>query len=77
LAKEKKANIVLYGHTHALATQYENHVLFVNPGSIRLPRGAWDIPTYAVIDSEEKGYTVTYYDQNQKPVEGLTFTFPR
>lgn len=42
-AKENKALIALYGHTHIPDTTYSDGIWFVNPGSIRMGE-------YAVID---------------------------
>ncbi|MCD6436322.1 MAG: metallophosphoesterase [Clostridiales bacterium] len=51
-ALEKKADIVLFGHTHiALNTEYEN-TLFFNPGSLTYPRGT-DIGSYGIIELDE------------------------
>ena len=37
-AKEKNANVVLYGHTHAVQNEIIDDILFFNPGSIIFPR---------------------------------------
>lgn len=47
-ASEAKADIVCFGHSHIVyADQDERHV-YINPGSIRLPRSPV-IPTYVVL----------------------------
>ncbi|MGN7468399.1 metallophosphoesterase family protein [Brevibacillus sp. SAFN-007a] len=65
-AEEVGANVVVFGHSHVPVCGVERDILFVNPGSLQLPRG-FDVPTYAII--EETGVTpttvqvaVTFYD---------------
>lgn len=47
-AKDVKAHIALYGHTHNPVTEYVDGIWFVNPGSIR-------DGNYAVIDITKSG----------------------
>ena len=49
----ENAHIILFGHTHAAITEYENGRHFVNPGS--LSHGSLGFRSYAVIDIEESG----------------------
>lgn len=52
-ALEKKADIVIFGHTHvALNINYEN-MLFFNPGSLAYPRGT-NIGSYGIIEFDKK-----------------------
>lgn len=39
LAEEKKADVVLFGHTHTSYMKTENGILYFNPGSTILPKG--------------------------------------
>lgn len=48
-ALETGANLVLFGHTHVPTCVQDDGVLFVNPGSLLLPR-SHPAPTYAVLD---------------------------
>ncbi len=52
-AREKKANLLLFGHTHEALSEYDDGLYIVNPGSI-----SGYTPTYAVIDVSEKGILV-------------------
>ena len=52
-AREKKANLLLFGHTHEALSEYDDGLYIVNPGSI-----SGYAPTYAVIDVSEKGLLV-------------------
>jgi len=53
-AVKKKADIVLFGHTHEPSIEYIYDILFLNPGSLSLPRGKYEC-TYGVIDISENG----------------------
>lgn len=56
-ARELKANIVLFGHSHRLDAICENKVVLINPGSISRPRGQ-NAKTYVIIELEEDKVTV-------------------
>jgi len=47
-AKKSKAEVVLYGHTHAVQNERIEGILFFNPGSAIFPRG--DQASFGVID---------------------------
>lgn len=53
-AKELKADIVIFGHTHKPVSFTEEDVLFFNPGSILLSRGR-KTGTFGLIDIGEGG----------------------
>ncbi|GBD79903.1 putative uncharacterized protein [Tetragenococcus halophilus subsp. halophilus] len=74
-AQEYQANIALFGHTHQLGCEVNKGRLFLNPGSILQPRGAFPIKTYAVIESTETSFQVQYYDRNFEALEDLSFEF--
>lgn len=48
-AKDKKANIVVYGHTHVPDISWHDDVLFINPGSPSYPRRS-SRPSFAVLE---------------------------
>jgi len=52
-AFEQQADICVFGHTHSPAVFKEENTLFLNPGSISLPRGT-KFPTYGILDIETK-----------------------
>ncbi len=49
-AREKKADIVLFGHTHQAVTDYDNGLYIMNPGSLHGSLG-----TYGIIDITPAG----------------------
>lgn len=53
-AREQKADILLFGHTHQAMTDYEDGLYMMNPGSC----GGY-FATYGIIDITEKGDVVT------------------
>ena len=76
-AEEAGATIALFGHTHVLGAERHNNILFVNPGSIRLPRGPVQEKTYAIIESTPEQYLVQYYNKEHQPLERLKATFTK
>lgn len=50
-AKEVGANIACFGHSHFLGMEVVDDVLFINPGSLRLPRGRKE-QTYVILTIE-------------------------
>lgn len=58
-AKEEKANIVCFGHTHVPFLQTIDNILVINPGSAYYPRGDYFEPTYCILDTST--LLVTYY----------------
>ena len=52
-AKERKADIVLYGHTHMPYTGYVGGIYLLNPGSVSVPLDGR--PTYGVVDITAAG----------------------
>lgn len=77
--EEQQADIVCYGHTHQLATTMNTGTLFINPGSISLPRGEYARlgGTFAVAEATAQSFVVRYYDRDLKPVPELHFEFKR
>lgn len=73
------ANIVCYGHTHQLAVTVEKGILFINPGSITLPRGEYASlgGTMAIVEVTPTKYIVDYYKRNGEPIPELHFEFSR
>lgn len=77
-AMEVGANLVLFGHTHEITAICENDILYVNPGSLLLPRSYFSA-TYALLIAEqnEEGVRVevSFYSPEGKEQPGLSRTF--
>lgn len=53
-AEEEKADVVIFGHTHHAFYKVMNGIVYINPGSITLPRGS-KIGMFAVMTIEDDG----------------------
>ncbi|MGM9924548.1 MAG: metallophosphoesterase [Bacillus sp. (in: firmicutes)] len=73
--EEVQANIALFGHSHqAGSTMGPDHVLYVNPGSILLPRGRKE-RTYVILEIEGSTINVDFYDREGNPLKNLSATY--
>lgn len=70
-AKEVGVSIVCFGHSHVAGVEMIDGILFINPGSIRLPRLRRE-RTYALLDLNDKNASVSFYDIDGSKVDGLT-----
>ncbi|MEN1968304.1 metallophosphoesterase [Lentibacillus sp. N15] len=72
-AQEDHAQIVCFGHTHIAGAENSGNQLFINPGSIRMPRNRAE-RTYALMDWEtiDKVH-VHFYTVAGDVVEELTY----
>ncbi|MDE6698985.1 MAG: metallophosphoesterase [Lachnospiraceae bacterium] len=62
-ARVRKADIVLYGHTHRPIIELRDGIMVINPGSISYPRQEGKIPTYVIMEIDKDGdasYTLHY-----------------
>ncbi|WP_400164199.1 metallophosphoesterase [Brevibacillus sp. TJ4] len=82
-AEETGVNVVLFGHSHTPVCAEERGILFLNPGSLQMPRG-FDKPTYAIVEQtdatpEAVFVQVAYYDRagNPEPRLGGQFSLRR
>lgn len=73
-AKELEANIVCFGHSHILGAEMIEDVLFINPGSIRLPRGRKE-RTFIILELEQEKATVQIHDFGKGEIIGLRQEF--
>jgi uncharacterized protein len=61
-AHEVGADVVCFGHSHVLACEKNNDILFINPGSLKSPR-VITVGTYAIYSfNNNDSETVTYYN---------------
>ena len=59
-ARELGADIVCFGHSHIAGAEKIDDCLFINPGSIRLPKGS-KYKTYAILEKRGKKAIVDFY----------------
>lgn len=59
-AMDRGCDFVFFGHSHVPEETIKNGVTALNPGSLTFPRQAERVPTYIVLDVDEKG-NVTYH----------------
>jgi uncharacterized protein len=62
-AQELDAKIVCFGHSHILGAEMQNGILFLNPGSIRLPRQRKE-KTYCILELMDDKIILNVYDIN-------------
>ncbi|MCA1031957.1 metallophosphoesterase [Bacillus timonensis] len=70
-AEELGATIVCFGHSHIAGAEYIDNILFVNPGSIFLPKMRKE-KTYAIIEKVNNNLSVRYYDLEGKELPTLS-----
>ncbi|MBD1381164.1 metallophosphoesterase family protein [Metabacillus arenae] len=73
-AEETNAQVVCFGHSHIAGVDYIDGILFLNPGSIHLPRVRRE-KTYAILEIEENKATVQFFEDSGKQVNELTHHF--
>lgn len=76
-SEESHANLVFFGHTHEIGCQRFNNTLFLNPGSIKQPRGQIQIQSYAIVESTPDAFDVQYHDRTHQAVPELHFFFKK
>ncbi|MEX3744744.1 metallophosphoesterase [Lysinibacillus xylanilyticus] len=59
-AKEVDAQIVCFGHSHILAAEMIEDVLFLNPGSLLKPRGRKE-KSFALVEIEDRYFEVKFF----------------
>ncbi|WP_062104530.1 metallophosphoesterase [Bacillus niameyensis] len=69
-AKELEADFVFFGHSHLLKAEMIEGTLFLNPGSILLPRGGNE-KTYAIVEKEKLVCTVRFYNEKHEELTEL------
>lgn len=79
LARNHNATMIAFGHTHQLAATMKDNKLFINPGSISLPRGEFSYigGTYAIVELQDAIIKVQFYNRALEPIDELKFTFER
>ncbi|WP_338750481.1 metallophosphoesterase [Bacillus sp. FJAT-52991] len=73
-AKEYEADLVFFGHSHLVGAESIDGTVFVNPGSITLPRGRKE-KTYAILEADHETTTVCFYDETHQELVSLRQVF--
>ncbi|MBS4199854.1 metallophosphoesterase [Bacillus sp. FJAT-49732] len=73
-AKEVGADFVFFGHSHLLGVEMIDGTIYLNPGSILLPRGGNE-KTYAIITKENSVITVQYFNEHHEELTELKSVF--
>lgn len=73
-AEEIEAQIVCFGHSHVLGAEMVKDILFINPGSLRLPRERPE-RTYVIINIIGKRIEFEVHDFNRGEMVDLRRTF--
>jgi uncharacterized protein len=73
-AEETGATIACFGHSHVAEAYEREGILFINPGSIRLPRGTFE-ETYAILEVDDSYISVVFYSLEGKRIEHLSKEF--
>ncbi|AEP01780.1 metallophosphoesterase [Weizmannia coagulans] len=73
-AKEVGADFVFFGHSHILGAELIENTLFLNPGSLLMPRGRTE-RTYAVVEKNGNTIRVSFYTDKHRELEDLRQEF--
>ncbi|RDI44188.1 metallophosphoesterase [Falsibacillus pallidus] len=73
-AKEEGADFVFFGHSHLVGAERIEDIIFLNPGSILLPRGRVE-RTYAIVEKLPQKVVVKIYDDAHSELDDLRTEF--
>lgn len=71
-ALEENANIVCFGHSHVVGCEMVDDILFINPGSIRIPVLRKE-KTYVILEIKNEQKTVQVYEYGKDTLFTETF----
>ncbi|GAF64135.1 hypothetical protein BTS2_1027 [Bacillus sp. TS-2] len=71
-AEEVGAQVTCFGHTHIATSFQENGVIYINPGSIRLPVRPKRTQTYVICEIEDNRVKVEFYNRVGEILPELT-----
>lgn len=61
-ARSREVDIVMCGHTHRPVIEQERDLTLINPGSLSYPRQEGRVPSYVLMEIDQKG--VAHYTLN-------------
>ncbi|WML45581.1 metallophosphoesterase [Neobacillus sp. PS3-40] len=73
-AKEVKADIVCFGHSHVVGAEMIEGTLFLNPGSLRLPRERLE-KTYMILDLQDEKMKLSIFEMKGKELVDLSYEY--
>ncbi|MFC4320993.1 metallophosphoesterase family protein [Litchfieldia salsa] len=73
-AEELGATIVCFGHSHVAGAEVIDGILFINPGSIRLPRMRKE-RTYAILEMNDNSLKVDFFELDGTLIDTLAADF--
>jgi uncharacterized protein len=73
-AAEVGADIACFGHSHVLGAEVIGDTLFLNPGSIRMPRERFE-KTYVILELVDETIKMSVFDISGQELEDLAFEF--
>ncbi|SFC56058.1 hypothetical protein SAMN05443252_104312 [Bacillus sp. OV322] len=73
-SSEEEADIVCFGHSHIAGSEMIGKTLFINPGSITLPKARLE-KTYAILETEEQEVKVTFFNSKGSIIKDLSKTY--
>jgi uncharacterized protein len=73
-AEEVNADIVCFGHSHILGAEVIDGRLFLNPGSVRLPRERLE-KTYVILELLEEKIMMSVYELGGREIKELACEF--
>ena len=71
-AMEQGATVCCFGHSHLLGAEMIGHTLFLNPGSLRKPRGRKE-KSFILLEVTDAAYIVKCYSDENILLEEVTF----
>lgn len=72
-SQEVGADVILFGHTHLLGAEIVNQSLFINPGSLSLPRGRNE-KSYTIIEKLPLKWIISFFSDKHHKLKELTFS---
>lgn len=74
-AEELGANLVCFGHSHIATAFQENGIVYINPGSFRLPKGRNE-RSYVIVNYQNyREMKVIFFDKRGNEIEDLNESF--
>lgn len=66
-AEEVGADLIFFGHSHSLGAEIVEHRLYVNPGSVLLPRDRKEA-SYAIVERNDSKVSVQFFTETHKEI---------